>query len=296
MLRALIGGALLAFAFAPTASAETGAPVTVSVDAPAAGASVPAAVTATPTVDVSAPVASAPAASVDASAAASTPAASAAASAVVPATPTSPPAPRAEATAAVGSRPAVSARVDAAGAPTASARVDAAPASPVQVSTRPERAEEPATPRLAPPVAQAPLGLERAAGTSSTGAFSLVLRRPESSLPLIHEESAISAVADAPPAGPPAAARGSKAPVRIGSDSAGRRRLSEPAPAPFFHLPGPLGPPGGSAAGAAAAWLILFVALAAAIALAPPVLKRRLRLRRIPIRSCSYCLLLERPG
>jgi hypothetical protein len=57
-----------------------------------------------------------------------------------------------------------------------------------------------------------------------------------------------------------------------------------------------LTPPGGSAAGAAAAWVVLFLALAAGIALAPPTLKRRLRLRRIPIRSRAYRLLLERPG
>jgi hypothetical protein len=72
--------------------------------------------------------------------------------------------------------------------------------------------------------------------------------------------------------------------------------LSDPAPAPFFHLPGPLAPPGGSAAGTGAALLVLFLALAAGIALVPPTLKRRLRLRRIPIRSCSYRALLERPG
>jgi len=72
--------------------------------------------------------------------------------------------------------------------------------------------------------------------------------------------------------------------------------VPEPAPAPFFDLPGPLAPPGGSAAGAAAAWLVLFVLLAGGIALARSTLRRRLRLRRIPIRSIAHRLLLERPG
>jgi hypothetical protein len=279
-LRVLLGGALIAFAFAPPASADTGTPVSVTVSVQATGTAASAAVTATATVDVPAPAA--PTAAVSVEAGASIPEASTA----VPAAPQAPAA-RAEVKAEV--------KTDVTAAPAVSARADTGGSPVIQVAATTARAEEPAAARAATPVAQAPRRAPWAGDASSAGPRSLARRaRPEASLPSSPAVSAMSAVVDAPPAGPPAAVRGSVAPVPSSSDSAGRRRVSKPAPAPFFDVPGP--PSGATIGAGAAAWVFLLFALAAGIALVVPTLRRMLPLRRVPVRSSPYRLLLERPG